>query len=79
MELIKLPLSRASGVFNNPLVTFLNLFGFAKNLAQSMKRIQDGEIQVNKEVMKDITYVCKPGDLVSYKDFGIVLEEETFK
>ena len=75
MELIKLPLSDASGIFNNPLVTFLPLFGFAHNLPNALKRVREGEIKVNGQPVNE-AYVLQRGDLVTYEEYGIIIEEQ---
>jgi hypothetical protein len=75
MELIKIKLNRASKVFDLPLATFLDLFGFAKNAREGYTKIESGKVTVNKQPIP-IEYVLRPGDLVEYCDCGIIIEEE---
>lgn len=76
MELIKLNLSPMSGIFDNPLISFLPLFGFAKGLADALENVRSGKVKVNGNQVEE-GYVLKRGDMVSFNDvWGIVVSDE---
>lgn len=65
-----------SGIFDNPLISFLPLFGFAKGLAEALDNIRSGKVKVNGQNV-DEGYVLKRGDMVSFNNvWGIVVSEE---
>ena len=75
MELLKIKIPTSSGVFNNPLSTWLAVIGFAKNWSDAIHKIRDGKVKVNKEVMTDPAYVVQSGDMIEVDENAIVLEE----
>jgi len=71
-ELLKLSLSSASGIFDNPLFTFLPLFGFAKNIPHALKLMRQGDVKVNGEVVNN-SYILRSGDCIQVGQNAIVV------
>lgn len=75
VEVIHLPLPRASGVFTSPLVSVLPLVFGLRNLAEALECVRGERVLVNDHPVQE-DYVLSSGDVVVLDNqYGVFFEE----